>query len=143
EGYWWYFPVAFALKTSLPFLLLAVAGAGAACWRAVRRRDRIAVALLVPLLAYTASAMSGHIDIGVRHLLPAYPFLALLAAAALVELSRRRGVTGRVVLAASLAWVAVVAVAAFPTYQSYLNELACCGPGYEYLSDSNVEWGGE
>jgi hypothetical protein len=143
QGYWWYFPVAFALKTSLPFLLLAVAGVGAACWRAARRRDRVALALLVPLVGYTASAMSGHIDIGVRHVLPAYPFLALLAGAALVALARRRGTVGRVVLGGAVAWTAVVAVAAFPTYQSHLNELACCGPGYEYLSDSNVEWGGE
>ena len=39
-----------------------------------------------------------------------------------------------------LGWMGGEAIRAHPDYLVYLNELAR-GPGWQYLSDSNIEWG--
>jgi hypothetical protein len=40
-----------------------------------------------------------------------------------------------------LGWMLVEAVRTFPNYTPYMNQLASGAPHWQYLSDSNVEWG--
>ena len=47
-GWWYYFPVAFALKTTLPFLLLAIASLAWAIYRWVKDREARFLWMLVP-----------------------------------------------------------------------------------------------
>jgi Dolichyl-phosphate-mannose-protein mannosyltransferase len=145
RGWWWYFPAAFALKTSLPFLLAALGGLGWGLWAAIRRRRRAAWLLVPPCLLYLALAMTGHINIGVRHLLPAYPFLIILGGAALDMLLRapRARLLARAAVTGVLLWAGVEAVRAYPDYMTYMNPIARHEPRYRYLSDSNIEWGDE
>jgi hypothetical protein len=77
RGWWYYFPIALALKTSLPLLILAVVG----LVRAVKDGGwgKTAVLWLPPLL-FMLLAMTGRITIGYRHILPVVPFLIMLAA---------------------------------------------------------------
>lgn len=143
QGWWYYFPVAFALKTTLPFLLVALAALGWAVWRLVARRDLVLLALLVPLGLYTALSINGKINIGIRHLLPAFPFLFILGGAALDRLLylRRPRAVGPVTVALALGLMAGEAARAYPDYIPYMNQLASGRPHWWYLSDSNVEWG--
>ena len=90
SGWWYYFPVAFALKTTLPFLLLTIAAIAWATRRTIARRDPRLIALLLPPALYTALAMTSQINIGIRHLLPIYPFLFILVAATLDRLLSNR-----------------------------------------------------
>src|SRR5207249_4199290 len=53
-GWWYYFPVAFALKTTIPFLLLSVAAVTWALWRLIQKRERQLLVMLLPLFAFTA-----------------------------------------------------------------------------------------
>jgi Dolichyl-phosphate-mannose-protein mannosyltransferase len=142
SGSWLYFPIAFALKTTLAFLVVAV---GATIWgtaQALRHRDRRFIELLVPLAVYAAFAMSSQINIGVRHFLPVFPFLFVLGGAALERLTRIRPRPVGVSLAALPLAGAFAAVAgAFPDYMGYMNELRGGRPAWRYLADSNVEWG--
>src|ERR1043166_9703073 len=142
-GWWYYFPVAFALKTTLPFLLLSLASLAWAAREWLKRRDAAPRWLLVPLALYTVFVLFSNIDIGVRYYLPAYPFLFILAGALIERLlrSRRARRAGAVVAAALLCWVVVEAVRAYPDHMSYMNQLASARPHWWYLSDSNVEWG--
>jgi hypothetical protein len=143
-GFWYYFPVAFALKTSLPFLLLTLAALGWAARRFVRGRDGRFLAVLVPIALYTALAMTSRINIGVRHFLPTVPFLCILGGAALDRLLSSRGSRGALAgmaVAGMLAWAGGAAARAYPDYMSAMNELARRHPRWWYLSDSNVEWG--
>src|SRR2546423_10212339 len=80
-GWWYYFPVAFALKTTLPFLLLAIASLSWAIYRWVKDREAQFFWMLAPFLVYTIYVLGSRIDIGVRYYLPAYPFLFILAGA--------------------------------------------------------------
>jgi hypothetical protein len=142
-GWWSYFPVAFALKTTLPFLLLSITSLVWGAYQSIKKRDRRFIWLLAPFLIYTMYVLGSRIDIGVRYFLPAYPFLFILGGAALVWVFqstkfRRAGMIAAIFI---LAWTGLEAVRVFPNHISYMNQLASARPHWWYLSDSNVEWG--
>jgi hypothetical protein len=143
DGWWYYFPVAFALKTSLPFLLISLSSIAWATYEVVRKRTQPFLLLLVPFVIYTAFVMASPINIGVRYYLPAYSFLFILGGALLERLSRmkaRRHLLP-VLVVALLSWSVIEAFRAYPDHMTYFNQLAARGPHWWYLSDSNVEWG--
>jgi hypothetical protein len=142
-GWWYYFPVAFALKTTIPFLILSIAAAVWSFYRLVVARERIFAFLLVPLGIYLAISLTSNINIGIRHLLPAYPFLFIASGALLARLLRVRRARRAIFLfmALILGWIVFEAARSFPDYIPYTNQLAGGQPGWRYLSDSNVEWG--
>ncbi|MGL4650702.1 MAG: glycosyltransferase family 39 protein, partial [Caldilineaceae bacterium] len=75
-GWWYYFPVAMAVKTPLPLLLLTVVGIAAML---KSRSARAQVALWGPALVLLALALTGLVTIGYRHILPLLPAACLLA----------------------------------------------------------------
>jgi hypothetical protein len=133
-GWWYYFPVAFALKTTIPFLVLSIA---ALIW-AIYKRSHLT--LLLPIAIYCAISFTSHINIGIRHFLPVFPFLMILSGGLLAALLKRWRKAGVVVAVVVMAWCTVEAARTFPNYTAYVNEFAR-GGGWRYLSDSNVEWG--
>lgn len=146
RGWWYYFPVAFALKTTIPFLLIALTSLGWASYRVIYKREYHFLFLLVPFVLYTVFVMLSPIDIGVRYYLPAYAFLFISSGALLDNLLRKKLSRQRhLVLASSvllmLVWMGGEVIRAFPNYMPYMNELASARPHWWYLSDSNVEWG--
>jgi len=142
NGWWYYFPVAFALKTTLPFLMLSVAAVLWALWSLFARSDRRFLWLLIPLAIYTLVSLTGHINIGIRHFLPAFPFLIILGAAFLSRFIQERSrVVGVALVTIIFGWMLVEVVRTFPNYTPYMNQLASAKPHWMYLSDSNVEWG--
>jgi hypothetical protein len=138
-GWWWYFPVAWAVKTPIPLLLATAAGA-AGLVAGARRRPVVAVALLAVPVLLLAVLMLAPICIGVRYLLPATPFLAAAGGAALERLWRPS--SGPIWVGALLLWTAAGTLAVHPSELAYANE-AAGGPASLYLrlSDSNVDWG--
>jgi len=142
-GWWYYFPVAFALKTTVPFLLLSLSALAWSIWRAIGKRDKRFLALLLPVALYLTVSMTGHINIGIRHIAPVFPFLFLLGGAGLDRLlgAGRRAKLAQILVVIVLGWMVIDAVRAYPDYMSYTNELKLGRPGWQVLSDSNVEWG--
>jgi hypothetical protein len=142
-GWWYYFPAAFALKTTIPFLLTSIAAIFWGVWQIVRRRDWTPAFVLVPFLLFTALVMESTINIGVRFYLPAYPFLFIMSGALLARVSRTRThkLLGPAIVAVVLGWCSVEVVRTYPNYIPYMNQLAYSHPHWWYLSDSNVEWG--
>jgi hypothetical protein len=143
QGWWYYFPVAFALKTSLPFLIVTLAALGWALWRLFGRRDKRILWLLIPIAIYAVLSMTSHINIGIRHFLPVYPFLFIAAGALIERLLRVRYARHLAIALVVLAfgWMSAEALRAYPDYLPYMNQLASAHPHWWYLSDSNVEWG--
>ncbi len=138
-GWWYYFPEAFLLKTPLAFLALLawVVGAGIA---RTRGRSLDGWFLTLATVGYFALSMSGHLNIGHRHLLPVYPILCVAAggAAELLRGSRAQ----KLAAGALLAGCAASFVAATPGYLAYFNFLAGGSKGgWRYLVDSNIDWG--
>jgi len=74
---WRYFPGVIALKT--PLLTLLLSGLGALMLLGSRRTILIKAIIFAPILFFLGAAMANKINIGLRHILPIYPFLFLLA----------------------------------------------------------------
>lgn len=140
-GWWYYFPVAFALKTALPFLLLTVTSTAWAIFKLVKNRDSRFAWLLIPTMVYWVFVLFSDINIGVRYLLPVFPFLIIMGAALLDHLFNLRRTFARVLVVLLLTWITFEAVRAYPNHMSYMNQIASRAPHWWYLSDSNVEWG--
>jgi len=140
QGWWYYFPATFALKTPLALLgLLALPLFGR---RDNDERHRSArLFLWLPVAVYVGATLTRHMNIGHRHLLPIYPFLFALAGAAAARAAKAGRARRWVVMGLGL-WYAVSVVHVHPHYLGYFNE-AVGGPsqGWKYLVDSNVDWG--
>ncbi len=139
NGVWFYFPVAFAVKSTLALLGFLLLAAGAIAMRRLKGGREI-LFLTVPPLFHLAVAMSSGLNIGLRHILPLYVFFSVLAAGAAWALIRQNRRWAYVAGALLVAHVASSA-ACFPNYMAYANEL-WGGPSntYRYLSDSNTDW---
>ena len=127
------------IKASLAFMaLLLLVPLALAVSRTERRRELLFLAM--PVAIHLGVAMASGMNIGVRHILPIFPFLMALAGwAAATLIARRRAWAYLVALV--LLFDVVSSVRAFPTYLAYANEL-WGGPSqtYKYLTDSNVDW---
>lgn len=139
-GFWYYFPVAFAVKTPSALLALLAIGLALGIRRLVRRgRPDVPLtwtALLVTPALYFGLSMAAGINIGLRHILPVYPFLFVSVAAACW---RRRLAPVLLVLAGVHLYEHV---RIYPHFLAFFNSLAG-GPenGPRYLVDSNIDWG--
>jgi hypothetical protein len=140
NGFWLYFPVAFAVKTPVSILLLLGAGVP---WMVVKRRGRgPEFFLLVPVIVYFALALFSGMNIGLRHILPIYPFIFVLAGGAASALWNAGRMAVRAALLALGLWYVVSSAGIYPHYLAYFNELVG-GPanGHRILTDSNLDWG--
>lgn len=143
RGWWYYFPAAFALKTTLPFLILSIASLFWALWRLLAKRDLRFLWIVIPFSIYLAVSMVSTINIGIRHFLPAYLFLFIAGGVFLDRLLRIRYPRHLAIALVFLllGWMFVESLRAYPHYVPYMNQLASSHPRWWYLSDSNVEWG--
>ena len=138
KGWRYYFPAAFVLKSSIAFVLLTVAGLGLFVKRARAARPLEYVTWLAAGL-YLASAMTSHVNLGIRHLLPMLPLLCVGIAGGVNRLGSRRLRVGAYLLAG---WQAAAALVAYPLYIQFFSEIVGGSPnGYKYLVDSNYDWG--
>ena len=139
-GWWYYFPVALAVKTTLPLLILSAISLG--LWVAGRASHGMVYPLLGAIAVLVVS-ISSNINIGVRHVLAIYPFLALAAAGLWTFLCRpwslRKRALGVIGIGLVVCHVAE-SVRAHPDYLAYFNQLAR-GREEEFLLDSNLDWG--
>ncbi len=140
HGQWFYFPAAFLIKSTLSLLLLLLLVPFAIAFRGARYRRELAF-LILPAAIYFLVAVISTLNIGIRHILPVYPFLIILAGWGATELIRAKR---KLVYAVAfvLAFGIFSSLRVFPVYLAYANEL-WGGPAntYRYLSDSNVDWG--
>lgn len=130
-GWWEYFPVILGIKTPIPFMLLAAAGG---YFVLHERRNRV---LLVMAALMLALVMSSRINLGVRHILPIYIPLSIVAAVGVDRLWTTRARALAVVLPL---WLAVNSISAHPDYLPWMNILAGKQPERVAL-DSNFDWG--
>jgi hypothetical protein len=144
KGWREFFPIAFAIKTPLPTLILLLVLL-ASFVRARPRREE--VALLAFVVLYFAAAARGSLNIGYRHILPILPPLFVLAGR-IAAPSVRASLFGRAskaapfALAALLVWLVAGTARIHPHYLAYFNE-TIGGPknGWKWLVDASLDWG--
>ena len=129
SGWWYYFPVALAVKATLPLLALAALGTALA--------PRAALYPLLAAAAVLAPAMTSHLNIGVRYVLAVFPMLAV-AASGVFAAKRPRWLAAAAL--GLIGWHAAESIAAHPDYLPYFNQVAR-GREDQFLADSNLDWG--
>lgn len=138
EGWWYYFPLAFAVKTPLPTLIMIFASFAFA-WKTKALTKSLP--LLIPVAIYFAISMIVTLNIGYRHLLPVLPLLFIFAGQ-MAEIRWKASSKLAWALSVLLVWLAVGTWSISPDYLAYFNETAG-GPegGKRFLVDSNLDWG--
>ena len=138
RGWWYYFPVALALK-STPIELI---GFVAFAWVALRRLRSIEHRVAATVVAiFVGASLFTHRDLGVRYLLPV-TVLCLAGAAVwvsdLIKDRRRLALMAVAAIAGQSASHASIA----PHYLAYFNGFSGgAATGYRKLVDSNLDWG--
>ncbi len=156
-GWKTYFPIVYAIKESLTFhILLIIALLYSALlikkpfWHTPLKRTRswlsnhfAEFSMLVFIGIYWTTSLYSNLNIGIRHLLPVFPFTILLVSRVTTlwlkpPLLKLKTVS----LILLLTWQAISVVAIYPYFLAYFNELVG-GPaqGYIYTVDSNLDWG--
>ena len=159
QGWWYYYPVAWLLKTPLAMVALLLAAAGLATAEALEWRRRqhaihvglppkhslrrlsawaVGLGIAIPLIA---ACFFNRLDIGVRYILPIYPFL-FLGLAGLGRLCRRREPVAAALVVGATLFAAAGTFSVYPHYLAYANLLAGgMKGGWRVLSNSNNDWG--
>jgi hypothetical protein len=140
SGWWHYFPVALGVKTPVAFLCLLVSFVWMLGRERERRWERAAPFVAAALILLVC--LPSRINIGLRHVLPIYPLLAIAAGAGVVELWRlpRRRWLGRAAAVGLVSWQIASSIRAHPDYVSYFNEVAERHPE-RILVDSDLDNG--
>ena len=139
-GFWSYFPVAFLAKTPLPTLIMLF-WATLHCVFA-KHRERAVIFLLVPVTMFFAVAVWSHINIGLRHILPIYPFLFVWLGGVACKLWKSQIRSAKLGLLLLAVWLVGSTMSVYPDYLAFFNETAGGAKnGHNILVDSNLDWG--
>ncbi|HEY7306853.1 MAG TPA: glycosyltransferase family 39 protein [Bryobacteraceae bacterium] len=143
-----YFPVVFALKSTLGFLMLLLLAAvvGTICRRLdvhvisdeVRPHWRV---LLTGFFVFFTTCLLSRLDISIRHFMIPIALLILMLAPLprmIDALPRRRFL--RALTAVLVVSCFVPILGAYPYFFPFVNSLAFGHPAYYLLNDSNVSW---
>lgn len=149
-GWWYYFPAAILFKTPIPLFILLVLAI--LYFRKIRSKNNFdEFLLLAPPLIYLSISMFSKADLGIRHILPIFPFWIIFASktANLVQFREIRiinAVKFKLIPALGfmllILWYLYSAFSSYPNYLAYFNEFAGGKSNYyNILNDSNLDWG--
>ncbi len=155
RGWWYYFPLAIAVKTPLPTIIafISVILLGAARWKRNGRTSRstidrlrripveITLYALIPLF-FVLISMGSRLNLGWRHMMPVYPFIfVLIGSLASLRIHTMRPLRTLVPIVLVLN-IALIQFGTFPNELGYFNSLVGgTANGPRYLLDSNLDWG--
>jgi len=144
-GFKLYFPLAFLFKVPLPIIILLLSSI---IWLFVKKlRDlkdkwNVFVFLALPII-YFAFSIRSNLDIGIRHLLPIFPFLYLLIGRLVQPALIGKWAWQKIVLVILMLWYFFGTLLNFPHFMAYFNEIryAFGLQKYQIFVDSSLDWG--
>lgn len=147
QGWWYYFLVAFLVKTPLPTLVGLLLATGVF----LRNPKRDDLWLILPPLAYFLTSVTSSLNIGYRHLLPMLPFLAVHVArlAQTADRPANQSISQRsyqlpfhLLPIFLVLWLILATICIYPHFLAFFNAVGG-GPeeGWRILADSNIDWG--
>ena len=189
QAWWYYFPVVFLLKVPMALLIFIALSlilvlrsllfrfnpstdgeqsrttpfALLTSLKSRLRLDFEEIAMLLFVIFYWVISITGNLNIGVRHVLPTFPFIYLLIAGQMKRwVAEKPSIRAKSMLGALktlfqpylpkignvffigvlLGWYILSFVGIYPHFIAYFNEIAG-GPrnGYTFVVDSNLDWG--
>jgi hypothetical protein len=156
-GWWYYFPVVYFLKVPLAFhILLLFSVLTTALFirkdfykkmKDIIWRNFTEFSMIIFILIYLGTSITGSLNIGIRHLLPIFPFLYILTSIkvrdSIGKIRKpllRKGVIAFVIIL--LIWYVSTSLMIFPHYLTFFNwSVGGAENGYKYVVDSNLDWG--
>jgi hypothetical protein len=151
HGFLAFYPLAFLVKTPLPFLLLLLVALPAIFLPAFARRrpgEWQAAAAALTALGILLASLPSHVNLGIRHVFVVLPLLAVAIGRAsgrvidraLADWGDRQRIAAAACLGALLLWQVGIALVAWPRELGYFNALAGAEPA-KVLLDSDLDWG--
>jgi len=161
SGWWYYFPIVYFLKVPLAFHILTLIALGFLLfsiekpfWVETKKMKEEWIlkhftefSMVVFLVIYWVTSISGKLNIGIRHILPVFPFTYILVSLGLnfglnkIKTSKfkRAGVYLTIIL---VIFYISSSLNSYPYFLSYFNEIAGGSEnGYKFVVDSNYDWG--
>jgi hypothetical protein len=136
-GWWYYFPVAFLLKT--PIITLIVFFTWIVTLVKSKKISKGEIVLIAFVIFYWLLSIKSKINIGHRHILPLYPVLFVLMGRVYRDFG---GYAKRNIIKYGIPAIYVISTQIyFPNYLSFFNGFVRPNNGYKYLVDSNIDWG--
>jgi len=182
-GWWYYFPIVFLIKVPLAFLILLFIALFFSLYQIEKpfweetwsrltnwmKNHFEEFAALLFIFIYWTATLRSNLNIGIRHILPTFPFLYLLVSGQVVNwlkiklptfsFSSHPLITFFLLIKTSLSWACRIwlkyffvfcllvwyligTLRIYPHFLAYFNE-SVGGPenGYKYVVDSNLDWG--
>jgi len=142
-GWWYYFPLAFLIKTPLPTILLLVITLICISIRWQKTINYLPL-LILPIIFFLVSCFN-KLDLGIRYILPIFPFIYLgfgLVFFCVIKQFKKYYYAIITIIFFSILINFFSFYKITPYQIAYFNELVG-GPdnGYKYLVDSNLDWG--
>jgi 4-amino-4-deoxy-L-arabinose transferase-like glycosyltransferase len=144
-GWWYYFPLVMLFKTPAA-TLIALLAAFALLSPKLRRLSSADIwplaAVVAPPTIYLLVAMSSNVNVGVRHILPIYPFLYIFLGVAAASCWNSAKRAGRLIVTLLTIALAAETAFAFPNFIPFFNVFAGGSRGgFRLLGQSNIDWG--
>ncbi|MFH1366718.1 MAG: glycosyltransferase family 39 protein [Patescibacteria group bacterium] len=156
QGWWYYFIVAFLVKTPLPTLILFFIGIFLILFYLIKKIWRLKsfrktfegipfdyFVISVPPFIYFFWSLTSHINLGVRHIFPIYPFVFMISAWTFNYIFKKSRINIIYVFIPVIVGTTYLLICFynFPYYLSYFNEaVGGSSNGHNILSDSNLDW---
>ncbi|EKE11492.1 MAG: hypothetical protein ACD_15C00073G0006 [uncultured bacterium] len=162
QGFLSYFPVIFLIKEPLSLIFLIVFSLAISIFAIIKttineprkiihfihylRTQVIEFSMLLFIAIYASTSITGRLNIGLRHLLPIFPFIYILVSIGIFRFIRKTHHINKyivyTILIATLGILISGTLSSYPYYTSYFNSLGG-GPtqGYKFATDSNADWG--
>jgi len=158
-GFWNYFLFAFLLKTPISTIILLFIMIFFGMFVLIKNLKTISyekkssskifekiptffLCLIIPPLIYLIFSLGSHLNLGLRHILPIYPFIFVLLGYLITIKLKKNQIIYYLLLIGLLIFYITSSLLIYPHYLAYFNEIAG-GPdnGPKYLTDSNIDWG--
>jgi len=155
-GWRYYFPIIYLMKETITFHVLSLIAVIYAFWfiknykgKGIEKISNLIKSyftefcFLAFIGIYWAASLIGTLNIGVRHLLPAFPFTIVLVSAVIIGWLKEPYLKlKKIILSLLIVFQTVSVLSVYPSFLGYFNE-AVGGPdkGYQYAVDSNLDWG--
>ena len=144
-GWWYYFPVAFLIKTPILTILLLIVSTIFFIVKKIKLKFCYWVVILSTVVFFIITLFS-KLNLGIRHLLPIYPFIFIWIGIFFSELIKKYLLQYRyiiiLIIIILIGFYIYSSMSIYPSYLAYFNEaVGGAENGGQYLTDSNIDWG--
>jgi len=151
-----YFPIVYLIKEPLTFHILSVLALFLVAlkikrpfWQDFPKRSFCWIRNHFPefsmisfVLLYWILSLTSHLNIGVRHLLPVFPFTILLVSRSIGDWLKPPYLKLKYFfLTVLICWQIISVLSIYPHFLAYFNEIVGVENGYLYTVNSNLDWG--